>query len=412
VSHASTLFVLDSISGGKRLSAETISIKEARRLALARAGLMKPEWTGFPSSAGKRPRAACYDVIRRFGYLQLDTVPIAGARSHGLVLLSRLPGLDPALPETLLRPRAPLFEYWGHEASWLPMELYPVFEFRRREMRKESLWWGPVLQENRRRANAIKKRIGDEGPLRSADFEDKSGRSEWGFSLTRRILRCLWWAGDIAVRERKNFQPLYDLTERVIPDSARQNKVAERDAFKTLVLKALDGHGWAGMATLADTWRLAKRRKLLEACLGELKEEGAVTMCSLGRHTGWIRPEDLELAARLAKARPRRDTGVLLSPFDPLLWDRKRVQMLFDFEQMLEIYKPVKERKYGYYCMPLLVGDELVGRCDLKADKAAGLLHVLSVHHEGDGRRDAAHKSLTRYADTLALKLDFGSASL
>ena len=126
---------------------------------------MKPGWTGFPSSAGKRPRAACYDVIRRFGYLQLDTVPIAGARSHSLVLLSRLPGLDPALPETLLRPRAPLFEYWGHEASWLPMELYSVFEFRRREMRKRSPWWGRVLQENRRKVTAIKARIRAEGAL-------------------------------------------------------------------------------------------------------------------------------------------------------------------------------------------------------------------------------------------------------
>ena len=101
-----------------------------------------------------------------------------------------------------------------------------------------------------------------------------------------------------------------------------------------------------------------------------------------------------------------------LSPFDPLLWDRKRVQMLFAFEQMLEIFKPAHQRKYGYYCMPVLVGDELVGRCDLKADKAASRLHVLSVHHEGDGRRDAVQKSLTRYAKALELKLDLGSASL
>ena len=379
---------------------------------------MKPGWTGFPSSAGKRPRAACYDVIRRFGYLQLDTVPIAGARSHSLVLLSRLPGLDPALPETLLRPRAPLFEYWGHEASWLPMELYSVFEFRRREMRKRSPWWGRVLQENRRKVTAIKARIRAEGALRCADFEDKSGRSDWGFSLTRRVLRCLWWAGDLAVRERKNFQPYYDLTERIIPDRARRHTVPERDALKTLLLKALDGHGWAQMRTLADTWRLTKRRKLLQACLEELRDDGTVAACSLeGRAgltglTGWIRSEDLELASRLEKARPGRDEGVLLSPFDPLLWDRKRVQMLFAFEQMLEIFKPAHQRKYGYYCMPVLVGDELVGRCDLKADKAASRLHVLSVHHEGDGRRDAVQKSLTRYADALALKLDFGSASL
>ena len=147
------------------------------------------------------------------------------------------------------------------------MELYSVFEFRRREMRKRSPWWGRVLQENRRKATAIKARIRAEGALRCADFEDKSGRSDWGFSLTRRVLRCLWWAGDLAVRERKNFQPYYDLTERIIPDRARRHTMPERDALKTLLLKALDGHGWAQMGTLADTWRLTKRRKLLQACL-------------------------------------------------------------------------------------------------------------------------------------------------
>ncbi len=137
-----------------------------------------------------------------------------------------------------------------------------------------------------------------------------------------------------------------------------------------------------------------------------------VVACSLDGRAGWIRGEDLELAARLEKLRPPRDAGVLLSPFDPLLWDRKRVQMLFDFEQVLEVFKPAHQRKYGYYCLPVLSGDELVGRCDLKADKTAGRMHVLSVHHERKARRDAVQRSLARYADALELKLNFGSAPL
>ncbi|MGB6369194.1 MAG: crosslink repair DNA glycosylase YcaQ family protein, partial [Thermoanaerobaculia bacterium] len=113
----------------------TLTVVEARRLALARAGLLKPEWTGMPrraSGRGQRARSASHAIIQRFGYLQLDTVAVAGARSHTLVLLSRRGGLDPRLPEELLRPGEPLFEYWGHEVSWLPLDLYPVFSFRRR----------------------------------------------------------------------------------------------------------------------------------------------------------------------------------------------------------------------------------------------------------------------------------------
>ena len=366
---------------------------------------MKPDWTGFPSSTERASRQACYAVIRRFGYLQLDTIPIAGARSHALVLLSRLHRLDPALPETLLRPKAPLFEYWGHEASWLPMELYPVFEFRRREFRKESPWWGPVLRDHRNRANAIRRRIRNEGPLRSTDFEDKADRNDWGATLSRRLLRSLWWAGDLAVRERKNFHPLYDLTERVIPEKVRAQKIDKRAATKILLLKALDGHGWATMRTLVNTWRLTKRRQLIQTCLDELTEQGAVVPCALEKQSGWIRPGDLELAARLERIRPRPDIGVLLSPFDPVLWDRDRVQTLFDFEQVLEIFKPAHQRKYGYYCMPVLAGDVLVARCDLKADRKTGRLDVLATHHEMPGSGPALHSALTRYASALQLEL-------
>jgi len=142
---------------------ESLSIRAARRLALARAGLLTPEPTGLPRRArGRGPSAfaAAHAVIRRFGYLQLDTVSVAGARSHTIVLLSRLQGLDATVGEELLRPGAPVFEYWGHEASWIPLSLYPAFEFRRREFRSHP-WWGDLVREHPKVARDLRRCIRD-----------------------------------------------------------------------------------------------------------------------------------------------------------------------------------------------------------------------------------------------------------
>jgi uncharacterized protein YcaQ len=389
------------------VATETISVLQARRLALARAGLLKPDWTAFPTRAGRQQRRACYAVIKRFGYLQLDTIPIAGARSHALFLMSRLQDLDTNLPESLLRHKAPLFEYWGHEASWIPMELYPVFAFRRKEYRRATPWWGNVLQEHRSQAKSIHRRIRDEGALCAADFDDRRDRGDWSSSLSKRVLRSLWWAGDLAVRERQGFQPHYDLSERVIPAKLLRESTPERDAIKILLLKALEGHGWASTKTLVDTWRLTKRQPLIKSCLEELRQDSRIVACSLERRSGWLRTDDCELVSRLERVRPRTNVGVLLSPFDPVLWDRGRVKTLFEFDQILEIFKPAHERKYGYYCMPVLAGDRLVARCDLKAERKTHRLNVLSIHHEGKGSRAAVHSALTRHANALDLKLSF-----
>ncbi len=398
---------------------ETLSLREARRLALARAGLLKREWAGFPQRAtgrGKRARDAAAEVIRRFGYLQLDTVSIAGARSHTIVLMSRLDGFDPVLGEELLQPGAKLFEYWGHEASWIPLELYPAFAFRRREFRRHP-WWGDIVSEHPKIARKLRRRIREEGPLRSVDMEGCGSRGWWDLKTTKRIATALWSSGELAIRERKNFQRTYDLTERVIPDDVRGESLSTRNGLEVLLLKALDGHGWATTATLAATWRLRNRKEEITAALRRLVEKGRVIGCGLENHggrptPGWIRPEDRELAARLETVRPRSDRGVVLSPFDPVLWDRARVQRLFGFEQVLEVFKPAKQRVYGYYCMPVLAGERLAARFDFKADRKKGTLQVLSCHFEGtDSARpattadgEAARTALHRYADALELK--------
>lgn len=399
---------------------ETLTRRQARRLALARAGLLKRRWTGLPRRAtgrGVRARQAAQAVVDRFGYLQLDTVSIAGARSHALVLLSRLEGFDPQLAEELLEPGEPLFEYWGHEASWIPMDLYPAFEFRRREFQAHP-WWGDLIGEHPQLVDRLRRRLRQEGPLRSSDFEGDSTGPWWDFKLMKKIATALWSSGEVAIRRRTAFQRHFDLAERVIPDPLRERPLDEDAGIRTLLLKALDGHGWATTGTLARTWRLKNRQQQLRRLLTELHDAGEIVPCTVegcGRPLpGWIRPTDLDLAHRLDRTRPRKDQGVLLSPFDPLLWDRQRVQQLFGFEQILEIFKPADQRVYGYYCLPVLAGEELIARFDLKAHRRRSLnyqdrLEVLAVHFEQDPppprHVEAADGALRRLATSLELEV-------
>jgi hypothetical protein len=165
---------------------------------------------------------------------------------------------------------------------------------------------------------------------------------------------------------------------------------------------------------------LVNCRALIEQSLQRLVDGGHILPCTLRARDralgGWIRPEDLSLAEALDSARPRRDRGVLLSPFDPLLWDRERVRLLFQFNQVLEIYKPAGERRYGYYCLPVLAGDQLIARVDLKARRKAGSLRVLACHYEGKGTRGAARDrgavahALSRFAQSVGLEVDLRAA--
>lgn len=362
------------------------------------------------SGLGHRARGAALKIIRRFGYLQLDTVSISGARSHAIVLMSRLDGFNPALAEDLLQPGEPLFEYWGHEASWLPIELYPFFAFRREEFQHHP-WWGDVLGENPAVAEDLLSRIQNDGPLRSLDMDGAGSSGWWDLKVAKKVATALWSSGRLAIRERRKFQRTYDLAERVIPEPWREQKSTKADALDVLLIKALDGHGWATTSTLAQTWRLRNVQRDLHQALDRLVQAGDIIACELsatdGRTwVGWIRPSDIDLAARLERSRPRRERGVLLSPFDPVLWDRGRVELLFGFHQVLEIFKPAPQRIYGYYCLPVLAGDNLVGRFDLKADRKKGRLEVIAQHLENSQSaidREAARAALVRFADAVEL---------
>ncbi|MXW01154.1 MAG: winged helix-turn-helix domain-containing protein [Holophagales bacterium] len=394
-----------------------ITVRDARRLALARAGLLNPEWTGLPGAAsgrGLRARRALHALIGRFGYLQLDTISIAGARTHALVPLSRWPGIDRNLPEELLQPGEPLFEYWGHEASWIPIDLYPAFGFRRKEYRNGRTWHSKGIREHPDVAKAILRRVEAEGPMRSLDLTGPMLGEMWRSKRERWVAYSLWSTGELAIRSRRNFQRTFDLPERVIPERWRNEEWSLEEGIRALIRRALEGHGWATIGTLADTWRLKNVRPQTKAALEDLTAAGEATPCDViaaggKRRSGWVRPADLELAARLRRVRPAPDRGVLLSPFDPVLWRRPRVAHLFGFDQILEIFKPASQRSYGYYCMPVLAGDRLVARFDLKAHRREGRLEVLALHYEADGPkppaadRAAAESALSRFAESVEL---------
>jgi uncharacterized protein YcaQ len=397
-----------------------LSVSSVRRLALARGGLLPSGWTGLVDRAGRggaSARRACHEVIARFGYLQLDTISVTGARSHAIVLHSRLQGLDASLVETLLQPEGVLFEYWGHEASWIPLDLYPAFAWRRERFKRHP-WYGDVLGRHRDIAAEILRRVREEGPLRSVEVDDERREGMWNYGPARQVLSALWSAGDLAVRERVHFHRSYDLAERVIPEPLRAAPLDIDDAYRALLLRALEGHGWATETTLAHTFR-TRGRPRVKAALERLREEGIASRCRMvddgGKRTeGWVRTVDLDAAEALRRARPDRSRGVLLSPFDPLLWDRARARTLFGFDQVLEIYVPPAKRRFGYYCLPVLAGEDLIARVDLKAHRRAGRLEVVRRHMEPTveaGRHastahEAVRHAVARFAASVGLDVD------
>lgn len=249
------------------------------------------------------------------------------------------------------------------------------------------------------------------------DLEGQGSSGWWDLKTTKRVALALWSSGDLAIRERRRFQRSFDLPERVIPPEILIEKdVPQGRALQDLLEIALQGHGVATTGTLAQTWRFRKMREELAKALNRLQRRDVIRPCTYetlpGKtRKGWIRTADLDTADCVDRLRPRPDRGTLLSPFDPVLWDRQRVLDLFGFHQKLEIFTPESKREYGYFCLPILAGERLIGRVDLKADRKRGGLRVLSKHFESTGGRKpggaderAAYQSaVKRYADAVDL---------
>jgi len=354
----------------------SISLQEARWLAIEAQGL------GRARPARRPGRAQLARLLDRLGTIQLDAVNVL-ARTQHLVSFSRLGPHDPATFRSLTGPGGPWFEYWGHAASLLPNELHPLFRWRMAQWRGE----GDVVDERRAawyRAHAayieaVFEEVGERGPLAASQLSDPRRRQgEWWDRRSdgRRALEYLFASGRLAAWRTASFERVYDLTERVLPEEVLQLPTPDRaEAHRALVQRAAGYLGVATAADLADYFWL--RRSEVRTAVDELVGAGSLAPVHV---QGWAQPAYLPAGARIR--RPGRAHATLLSPFDSLIWARERTERLFGVRYRIEIYVPAPRRTHGYYVLPLLLGDSLVARLDLKSDRAGSTLLVQSAHLE------------------------------
>ncbi|WP_260955140.1 winged helix-turn-helix domain-containing protein [Pseudomonas citri] len=380
----------------------SFTLKQARRLALAAQG-----FDGRSPPASVQP-SRLNRLIERLGVLQIDSVN-ALVRSHYLPLFSRLGHYNPDLLDQAAWSqgrRRTLFEYWGHEASLMPISTYPLMRWRMaRAARGEGIYqqlarFGREQQPIIRRVLAVVREQGAVGAGSLSTRQDKAG-PWWDWSAEKHALEWLFAAGEVTVAGRRGFERLYDLPERVLPDSVlRQPLPDEADAQRALLVQAAEALGIATEKDLRDYFRLdpADSRERL----AELEEAGELLRCQV---QGWKQPAWCRPAVKI----PRKVTAsALLSPFDSLVWERNRTERLFDFRYRLEIYTPVHKRVYGYYVLPFLHNERMAARVDLRAERADGRLAVHAVHEQEPGLDEegiqALAMNLRRMADWLGLE--------
>jgi uncharacterized protein YcaQ len=352
---------------------EKISLGLARRIALAAQGFTDPRPDGTP---GRRHLAR---VLARTGLLQIDSVS-AVVRAHYMPLYSRLGPYPLALLDNaaVTRKRT-VFEYWAHEASFLPVETWPLMRWRmERSERGEEMYLG-LAKWGRERAAYIEdiyREVVERGPIAASALEGQKGSGGWwGWSDAKHAFEWLFWAGRITTALRRGFERFYDLPERVLPQAILDLAVpAAEDAHRELLRISARAHGVATAGDLRDYFRLSPAD--MRGRIDELVELGELLPV---RVEGWDKPAYLHKDARL----PRKiEARALLAPFDPVVFERSRTERLFDFRYRIEIYTPAEKRQYGYYVLPFLLGDRIVARVDLKADRPAGVLRMQAAYAE------------------------------
>ena len=372
----------------------SLSRNEARRIALAAQGMAS---SARPATTANWRRISA--AIDRIHLLQIDSINVV-ARSHYLPVLARV---GHYAPETLdarafSRKKRRMFEYWAHEASLLPMHLHPLLRWRMaraadgRGIYKEML---KLAREQRQFIDTVRNEVRARGPVRASDLSDagKSPKEWWSWSDGKTALEYLFATGEVTTAERRgNFERLYDIPERVIPpDVLNLETPDEPDAIRTLLDLSGRALGIATETDLRDYFRLPVAET--KTALAQLVEDGRLHAADVD---GWSKPAFLHVEAET----PRRATGTsLLSPFDPLVWNRERAHRVFGFNYRIEIYTPAAKRVYGYYVLPFLMNGHMAARVCLKSDRQNDVLRVNASHLEAKQDRD---HTAAKLAETLA----------
>jgi hypothetical protein len=355
----------------------------ARRVLLAAQGLARP----LKRPAGK---PEVLDCIRTMGALQIDTISVV-ARSPYFVLYSRLGDYEPRWLEDHLAERA-LFEYWSHAACFLPIEDYPLY--RRLQFEFVKGWFNTEkwIAEHPEAVARVLAHVRANGGARSSDFEradgDKGGW--WNWKEEKVALEQLFNRGDLMIARREGFQRIYDLRERVMPDWDDADMPPLAEVQRNLTLKAVRALGVTPAGWAADYFRM--KQAVVQPLLRALAAEGALLT---GQVEGWdgpayAHPDHRATLASAEAGRLKAERTALLSPFDPIVWDRARGVGLFNFDYKIECYTPAPKRRYGYFTLPILHRDRIVGRLDAKAHRKDGRFEVKALHFEPGVRVDEA----------------------
>jgi uncharacterized protein len=369
----------------------TAKLVQIRRLVVAA--------QGYASRFRRAKPGEVEAAIRRLSAVQLDSIS-AVDRAHRLTLAARIGEYSEDTVPQLLR-EGRVFEYWAHEASLLPVELWPHF----RAVMNGRGHWGSherALKEHPELVEPILERIRTEGPLGSRDFDGQGGGGMWNWKPAKMVLEALWDRGELVIAGRRSFQRQYELAERVIPKQLLEAEApSEDETLREFALLAVAARGALTEAAIREHWRLKGGKARLHRHLVALIDEGRLREVEVedGGAPFYTLP-GVELDG--APAPP-----VLVCPFDNLVWDRPLLERLFGFRHVIEVYKREHEREYGYYVLPLLVGDRFVGRADLKAERSEGVLRIRRFTREPGVRGDLDAKlerAALRLARTVGLE--------